>query len=233
MTVGIYALYWAEPDLVYIGQSRDINTRIRRHTSELRSNKHKNLLMQQTWNTYGKPECITLDICSEQELEYLERYYIKEFDSCNTGLNITLGSGSVSGTTHGSSKYSKRQILKVLALLLRNNLDYASISNRTRVSIAVIITLKNKRSHFWIQTEYPDKWKQLDDCVVIHKYNENRKTCVTLISPTGIKYINTNISEFVKENSHLFCNKNYRTIANGFYKLTSKVRSTYLGWKLG
>ena len=42
MTMGIYALYWQEQDLIYIGQSKEIERRFKDHLRELEACIHCN-----------------------------------------------------------------------------------------------------------------------------------------------------------------------------------------------
>lgn len=234
MTVGIYALYWEEQDLIYIGQSRDIHTRTNRHLSDLRKLGHINEKLQKAYNDYGKPSVHLLHECKEAELEKLERSYILEFDSMRNGLNKTNGSGSVSGTDHGSSKYSRIKILRVFSLLIRTNKSLAEIADRAKVNYYLVVTIKNGKGHFWLKDTWPDLYALLQDPANERnrEYISLKTTSVTLRSPEGFIYKNVNISSFVQNNLGLFKHKNKRLVCNGLYKVTSGVRSSYLGWKI-
>ena len=232
MAIGIYALFWEEQDLIYIGQSRDLYTRIRRHFSELKKIGHTNEKLQNAYNKYGKPAVYIVQECVESELEKLERLYISEFDSVNNGLNKTKGSGSVSGVEHGSSKYSKIKILKVFSLLIKTNKSLIEIANRAKVTYDLVITIKNNKGHFWLKDKWPELYSMLSNNDRIRTYASLKTTNVTLVSPEGCVYPDVNISDFVESNLSLFKNKDKRLICNGLYKVTSGIRSSYLGWKI-
>lgn len=55
MTIGIYALYWEEQDLVYVGQSQDIARRFTEHKRKLKNTSHTNYKVQAAYNLYGIP----------------------------------------------------------------------------------------------------------------------------------------------------------------------------------
>lgn len=69
---GIYALWYEEQDLIYIGQSVELSIREKTHKSNLRLNKHSNYKLQEAYNKYGLPEFVVLEYCSEADLDRLE-----------------------------------------------------------------------------------------------------------------------------------------------------------------
>lgn len=231
MTIGIYALYWEEPDLLYIGQSTNIENRLKRHNSECRASKHVNLGIQETFNLYGEPLTYIVEKCSIDKLEELERYYINEFDSKNKGLNITHGSGSASGILHGSCIYSKNQLLKVFSLLIKSDLTYSKIGSKTKVHKSVVSGISSGKAHFWLKEEYHEKYSIMRSRVRCQKGKGVGKT-FTFISPNKEVYEDLTVAEFVENNLNLFGNRSHRLICDGFYKLTTGVRKSYLGWKL-
>lgn len=50
MNSGIYALYWWEQDLVYIGLSQNLSSRKLEHLNKLKNNRHTNYKVQNTYN---------------------------------------------------------------------------------------------------------------------------------------------------------------------------------------
>lgn len=77
---------------IYIEQSRNINRRKREH-----KNKHQNTIIGRSIQKYGW-EVHVFEIiceCNELELNKLELYYVKYFDTFNTehGMNLTEGGG--------------------------------------------------------------------------------------------------------------------------------------------
>lgn len=83
MTVGIYALYWEEQDLVYIGQSSRLEARHKEHLVDLSQKIHSNYKVQESYNSYGEPKHIIIEYCKIEELDALEIYWTNEFNSLN------------------------------------------------------------------------------------------------------------------------------------------------------
>lgn len=80
---------------IYIGQSKNLSTRWRKHFGRLIDQDHYNDKIQKLFNKYGI-EGFNFEIienCLIHELDEREIYYIKSFDSYKTdhGLNLTSG----------------------------------------------------------------------------------------------------------------------------------------------
>lgn len=92
---GIYRITNTVNGKSYVGQSGNIKTRFEQHRSELRHNKHDNDYLQNAWNKYGEENFIfeIIKLCSRDELDELEIYYIDYFKSYkdDNGYNLTLG----------------------------------------------------------------------------------------------------------------------------------------------
>jgi len=75
---GIYAIVNITNNKFYIGSSKSIYYRTRRHLSDLRKDRHKNPILQNSFNKYGDEsfKWVIIDICTENELQNLEKYYI-------------------------------------------------------------------------------------------------------------------------------------------------------------
>ena len=119
MNSGIYALYWWEQDLIYVGLSQNLSRRKQQHYYDLLANKHINWKVQQAYNNYGSPDFIVLEYGSMSNLSKLEQHWGNEFDVMgHRGLNIQEpGWGPGYGTSHNTSVYSQIQILKVFSLV--------------------------------------------------------------------------------------------------------------------
>ena len=94
---GIYKIENLVNGKIYIGQSKQIRQRWTEHKKELRHNRHRNEYLQRAWNKYGEDNFKheILELCSEEELDEKECYYInlyKTFDNDN-GYNLTSGGG--------------------------------------------------------------------------------------------------------------------------------------------
>lgn len=92
---GIYCIRNTRNNKVYIGQSIDLDGRWSKHKSELNRNIHFNPQLQEDWTTYGQIsfEFEILELCSEDELDEKEQFYIDKYDSMNHAIGYNLQSG--------------------------------------------------------------------------------------------------------------------------------------------
>lgn len=225
MTIGIYALYWQEQDLIYVGQSQSIEDRFKEHIRKLKSIKHSNYKVQNTFNSYGEPNLVIVQECLVNDLNELEIYWTKEFNSINNGLNI-IEAGKVGwGVNSNASKYTKRQILKVFSLLInRFDLSQEDIALRCKVSTSVCADIQISRNHLWLKENYPDKHLKL---------SKRTNKCNTLGFKAVVKNSNGEefkvyqITSFVKQH---FPNIHYKTAAEGLRKVISGTRNSYFGY---
>jgi len=169
---GIYALYWEQDSKgIYIGQTSNLELRKRQHLSYLRGNLHSNYLVTNMYRKYGEPEFVILETCNLSALNNLEVIWTKEFDSINNGLNIVEpGTATGGGINCSASKFSKHTVLRAFSLLYRTELTGSEIAKKSGMSkLAIDSILNNRRSHKWLQEEYP---KQYD--IVINRQKLKR-----------------------------------------------------------
>ena len=89
MTIGIYKLVSSLSGNFYIGSSKNIEIRYRRHLQDLQNKKHYNYKIIKEYNLGSS---FSLDIvleCNPEELENNELGYILLFDAVDTGLNLS------------------------------------------------------------------------------------------------------------------------------------------------
>lgn len=102
----IYIILNIVNDKKYIGKTKDFKGREKYHKRKLSSNKHHSRHLQNAWNFYGKDSfifgIIEENVESDSELNFLEKYYIKAFDTLNGdyGYNSTEGGDGASGYVH-------------------------------------------------------------------------------------------------------------------------------------
>ena len=84
---GIYGIKNLINNKMYIGQAIDIYRRWKEHTTDLNKGIHYNLHLQRSWNLYGQDnfEFLILEICSEDELNSKEMFYVEQFDAYKNG----------------------------------------------------------------------------------------------------------------------------------------------------
>lgn len=235
MTTGIYSLYWEEQDLIYIGQSQNIENRFKEHLYKLKNNKHTNYKVQNAYDLYGVPILNILEICSIEQLNNLEVFYTDEFNSINEGLNIVEAGQVGWGTNSNNSKYSKIQILKVFSLLLNTSYTVKVISNRVKVHKELVTDISLGNSHLWLQEVFPLKYLDMK----IHRKNlrgsNPRLGIITprkasFRSPQGIVYQVTNIPDFCSTMEEF--KSNLRQHYEGLARVARKERKSHKGWTL-
>ena len=91
-TQGIYKITNLINNKCYIGQSRNIESRIKKHFSNLEKNIHHSQYLQEDFNKYGK-ENFSIEILETiNDLDLLlivEDFYIKKFHAYGCGYNMT------------------------------------------------------------------------------------------------------------------------------------------------
>jgi len=129
MTIGIYGIINETNNLIYIGESNNIERRWEEHIDDLNNNSHCNYKLQTAWNTYGKDN-IRFELLEEiqsldspykttMQLIYLEGKYIDQYNSIINGYNIE---NTVEKVLSGSKVIISKNIdAKYLYNLIRNN----------------------------------------------------------------------------------------------------------------
>lgn len=91
---GIYYIKNLINNKLYIGQSIDVYGRLSRHKTDLRGGRDSKHL-QKAYDKYGENnfEFKLLMECSEDDLDFLEKYYIKQWDTQNENCGYNLDGG--------------------------------------------------------------------------------------------------------------------------------------------
>lgn len=234
MTVGIYlgSPKHVSTDKVYIGQSSNIEERIRRHNSDLISGKHSPK-MQQAYLEYGEFSWEIIDLCTVEELDSKEEYYIKLFDSVTNGFN-TYESVNDAPILRGV----KNPRVSALDKELYANMIHTSISNPhfTRLQVAEIHGVpEHVVSHLWYGTNrswlseiFPDTYPQLlrlrgTRNIGGKSAEQQGKTYPIILDMCFNEYNVSNIRQFAKEHS-----LDYSDLTNVLNKKSASVK----GWIL-
>lgn len=174
MTIGIYCLSFGDSDAVYIGQSINIERRYKRHINRLSKetlNSCRNTKLLKAFLKYGQPEISILETSSTDNLDNLEIYWIKEFNSIKGGLNICAGGKSGWGVDNGSSVYTVEQVLKVFHMLADDSCyTYPDIFKHTLLPISFISSIATGATHSWLEDDYLDLYNRMEGL------NDNRRT---------------------------------------------------------
>lgn len=206
MTIGIYSLYWEEQDLIYIGQSSNIETRLKKHLSMLKCNTHPNYKIQRAYDDFGTPTSHILDMCEISELDSREATYISEFNSIDSGLNICeVQSGNGISYDNPNARYSKYKLLRVFSLLASSKYSIQEVANKEKVSRGLVSRIACGIHHHWLAEDYPNKYSIIRATMCSNKIHNSRggrpEISAKLISPSGEQIEFTNITKFCKENN--------------------------------
>lgn len=112
---GIYGIKNLINNKMYIGQAIDIYRRWKEHTTDLNKGIHYNLHLQRSWNLYGQDnfEFLILEICSEDELNSKEMFYVEQFDAYKNGYNQTCGGDGSLGYKHSQDVIKKMTKIQI------------------------------------------------------------------------------------------------------------------------
>ena len=162
MKTGIYALYWEEQDLIYIGQSSRLEKRFNEHLVKLNNKTHDNYLVQRAYTRHDVPKYIILENCEIKQLNYLETLWTGEFNSLNTtnGLNI-VSPGQMNGIYSSNSSYHYIRLLRVFSLLYSSTKTYKEIAEITKTNINLVGVIFRGTSHSWIVEKYPIEFAKI------------------------------------------------------------------------
>lgn len=96
---GIYCIENKISHKKYIGQSKNIKYRWKKHKQELNSNRHVNSYLQNSWNKYGQDnfDFYIIKECPQEDLDKNEKYYIEFYNTLDRDFGYNLKSGGQNG----------------------------------------------------------------------------------------------------------------------------------------
>lgn len=197
---GIYALYWWEQDLVYIGLSQSLKSRELEHYNLMRKNKHTNYKVQNAYDKYGEPEFIVLEYCSIAELPEKEVEWCTEFNALGIKGLCLVEPGVVGfGTNSNASKYSKIQILRVFSMLYKGTYSILEISSRCNVNRQLPYDINNGKTHLWLKIDYPYEYSLMLSIDRRQALNKQKPLRALIRSPSGEILEVYSLSDFCRE----------------------------------
>ena len=181
--IGIYKITNLINSKLYIGKSKDIENRYKKHLTQLKHNNHINKHFQNSFNKYGEDNFL-YEIIEECELNLLndkEKYWINYYDCSNPlfGYNKTKGGDGLIATDEIKSKISK-------SLLGVKHSEERKL-NQSKSHIGLILSEETKEKQSISQTKrFQDK-------------NEINKHRIAMSKKSVIQYdLNNNfIQEFI------------------------------------
>lgn len=106
--IGIYLIENDQNHKRYVGQSRNIENRWKRHRRGFDSGKHENRYMQRAVNLGQTFTFSVLEECKADQLDKLERKWIKHFHSNNYRYGYNLDDGGNYGKTLAARNLTRR-----------------------------------------------------------------------------------------------------------------------------
>lgn len=113
--VGIYKITNNINNKIYIGQSVDIEHRLKEHKKPYNWNREKSKMLYQAFQKYGL-ENFTFEVieeCKEDQLDIREQYWIDYYDSYRNGYNMTSGGETNYGDNHPGHKLTKEDVIDI------------------------------------------------------------------------------------------------------------------------
>lgn len=164
MTCGIYL---GSPkhiltDKVYIGLSVNIESRIRRHITDMRAGVHRQK-MQDAYNTYGEFDWEILEECPKDLLEEREAYYIEAYKACTNGFNTYKDSNEAPilyGLDNGkvTEEFVSQCILILETTLANPELPASTIAKLTDIPVHTVKHIWYGQSSNWLKDIEPEKY---------------------------------------------------------------------------
>lgn len=159
---GVYCIKNKVNDKIYIGSSRNMYTRIRRHVNDLRRNAHQNNHLQRSYLKYGEENfqvCI-LGCCCFENVVISEQYYMSMLNSTdiNFGYNIVPKADSSAMSEETKRKISVAHTGKKLSEEVKKKMSESRkgrISNRKGCKLSkehklkISNALKGDKNPFW------------------------------------------------------------------------------------
>ena len=126
--IGIYCIENLVNHKKYIGQSTDIEHRWKQHRYELNYGCHDNDYLQKSWSKYGCDnfDFYIIQLCSVEQLNELEVYYINFYETLNRDKGYNLTSGG------GVNKYYAKEVCDKISQALMGH--KVSLETRQKVS---------------------------------------------------------------------------------------------------
>lgn len=141
MVIGIYSIKNKINKKEYIGQSKRLEERKKDHLLSLRNNTHINSHLQNAFNIYGEEnfEFNIICECNVEELDQLEKYFIKLHDAHKKGYNKTCGGENCPDNTnenHGMWRHDiHTELLKQMYLNGKSTEELGKIFRCSRRTI--------------------------------------------------------------------------------------------------
>lgn len=168
--IGIYKITNIINNKVYIGQSIDIERRIKEHIRGLNGGYAHNPHFQNSWNKYGEDnfKFEVLEVVDDtNKLDDLEIYYIDKYNSKNNGYNCTIGGNNPLNDEEYKKEFSLKMRggnstlscddVRLIKLALYCQIDRRELSKMFNVSTKVITGIAIGKSFYYVCSELNER----------------------------------------------------------------------------
>jgi hypothetical protein len=121
---GIYLITNIETNKHYVGKSVDVERRWKQHMSDLNTNSHANIDLQEDWNKYGEEKFTfkILEVCSKDIISNREKHWIDIFNAREYGYNFDNRKTSKSSWNKETKKNEKiEKLLRLCSYYSKDN----------------------------------------------------------------------------------------------------------------
>lgn len=139
---GIYKIHNQINNKIYIGKSIDILERWQQHIDNARL-QHYDYDFYKDLKQINSFSFQILELCSEEQLQEKEQYYINLYNSTSEGYNQV----EAIDLTKQERLLLKQNVLKAITLLETTDLFYKDIAERTNLSINTILNINTCKSY--------------------------------------------------------------------------------------
>jgi hypothetical protein len=192
MTCGIYKLSFDGTHKVYIGQSNNIENRLRTHKNFMKSSKCSKKL-KEAYLLYGIPKIEIILECGLTELDSCENEAINIWNSVSEGFNTLQKAGDspkylAKGEEHVGCIYSNKEIEEAFLLMVNSSLTLKQISEVTGVGYATIRGIRSQHNHKWLEEKYPIEYTSMI-------YTKGKRNIINGVGYGNSKYSRETISQ--------------------------------------
>lgn len=225
MTTGIYKLKFNNDDqLIYIGQSRNIEERYRHHVTHMH-NQQSSRKLNSAYSQYGIPTLEILEVCDVSELDVFEEYYIGKFNAVGKGLNTinrAVENPGLYGEKAPSAIHSRETYVSIFKHCCEGILSLKQIAELHNVKPGIVEGISGGSKHLWLKEEFPEEYKVLEDL----RYNRPKvykQLNLPMVHKDGRQDIMVNITEFARK---------YSLDRSTLSKLVKGTAKSIKGWKI-
>lgn len=222
----IYKLNFSTGDF-YIGKTTgQLSIRLQKHINRLKLGTHHNKKMQKLFNIIKEIPNIEIieKVSSHNIINDREKYWIKQFNATQNGLNLTEGGdGPAFGEYNHQAKYTLEDYKAIVVFLAKTDMSLREIAKELEVSLKVVEHISCGESHHYLKELLPEEYELMIKRKGTRKHPERYYEYPDFISPKGKIYTVSNLCRFALEHD---------LDPSSLSKLVKGKAKSVKGWKL-